>query len=112
MFVRRLDASGYAQVKYWRVYAEEGLASCEMALEYGGRTLSRYDVSLGAKLESVTNPRLFASPYETGQPKLFALSALGEGGWIKAMRLKGYAPRSPGRPKALQQALFRYAEAL
>jgi len=123
MLVRRLDASGYARVKHWRVYAEEGLASCEvavwlgdgeMALEYGGRTLSRYDVSLslGAKLESVTNPRLFASPYETGQPKLFALSALGEGGWIKAMRLKGYAPRSPGRPKALQQALFRYAEAL
>ena len=37
---------------------------------------------------------------------------LGEGGWLKAMRLKGYAPRSPGRPKALQQALFRYAEAL
>src|SRR5215216_5992071 len=123
MLVRRLDASGYARVKHWRVYAEERLASCEvavwlgdgeMALEYGGRTLSRYDVSLslGAKLESVTNPRLFASPYETGQPKLFALSALGEGGWIKAMRLKGYAPRSPGRPKALQQALFRYAEAL
>ena len=123
MLVRRLDASGYARVKHWRVYAEEGLASCEvavwlgdgeMALEYGGRTLSRYDVSLsrGARLESVTNPRLFASPYEMGQPKLFALSALGEGGWIKAMRLKGYAPRSPGRPKALQQALFRYAETL
>src|SRR5918995_3409575 len=102
--LRRLDASGYARVKHWRVYAEEGLASCEvavwlgdgeMALEYGGRTLSRYDVSLslGAKLESVSNPRLFASPYETGQPKLFALSALGDGGWIKAMRLKGYAPR-------------------
>ena len=76
MLVRRLDASGYARVKHWRVYAEEGLASCEvavwlgdgeMALEYGGRTLSRYDVSLsrGARLESVTNPRLFASPYET-----------------------------------------------
>ena len=61
----------------------------------------------------MTNPRLFASPYETGQPKLFALSALAEGGWLKAMRLKGYAPtRSPGRPKALQQALFRFAEAL
>src|SRR5215216_5567150 len=105
MLVRRLAASG--EVAVW-------LGDGEMALEYGGRTLSRYDVSLslGAKLESVTNPRLFASPYETGQPKLFALSALGEGGWIKAMRLKGYAPRSPGRPKALQQALFRYAEAL
>jgi hypothetical protein len=85
-----------------------------MALEYGGRALSRYDVSLsrGDKLEAVTNPRLFATPYETGQPKLFALSALGDGGWLKAMRLKGYAPRSPGRPKALQQALFRYVEAL
>ena len=35
----------------------------------------------------MTNPRLFASPYETGQPKLFALSALGEGGWLQAMRL-------------------------
>jgi putative transposase len=123
MLVRRLDASGYARVKHWRVYAEEGLARCEvvvwlgngeMALEYGGRALSRYDVSLsrGDKLEAVTNPRLFATPYETGQPKLFALSALGDGGWLKAMRLKGYAPRSPGRPKALQQALFRYVEAL
>ena len=122
-FTRKLDALGYARLKHWRVYGEEGLARCEVALwlggdslsiEYGGQTLSRYDVSLslGAKLESVTNPRLFASPYETGQPKLFALSALGEGGWLKAMRLKGYAPRSPGRPKALQQALFRYAEAL
>ena len=51
--------------------------------------------------------------YERIRPLvLFALSALAEGGWIKAMRLKGYAPRSPGRPKALQQALFRYAEAL
>ena len=40
--------------------------------------------------------------YERIRPLvLFALSALGEGGWIKAMRLKGYAP---GRPKALQQA--------
>ena len=122
-FERRLDASGYARVKHWRVYDEEGLASCEvafwlgdgeMALEYGGRTLSRYDVSLslGAKPESVTTPRLFASPYEMGQPKLFALSALGEGGWIKAMWLKGYAPSSPGRPKVLQQALFPYAETL
>lgn len=37
---------------------------------------------------------------------------LGEAGWLKAMRLEGYAPRSPGRPQTLQQALFSYAEAL
>ncbi len=78
MLVRKLDASGYARVKHWRVYAEEGLARCEvavwlddgeMAVEYEGRILSRYDVSLSrdaAKLEAVTNPRLFSTPYGTG----------------------------------------------
>jgi hypothetical protein len=66
------------------VYAEEGLARCEvavwlgdgeMAVEYGGQTLSRYDVSLSrdAKLEAVTNPRLFANGHGTLQLKLFAL---------------------------------------
>ena len=41
-----------------------------------------------------------------------SLLALGEGGWLKAMRLEGYAPRRPRGPLALQQALFPYAEAL
>ena len=111
-------------MKHWRVYAEEGLARCEvavwlgdgeMAVEYGGQTLSRYDVSLSqdaAKLKAVTNPRLFATPYRTTQPKLFALDALGEGGWLKALRLAGYAARARRRPEALQQALFPYLEAL
>ena len=123
MLVRRLDAAGYARVKHWRVYAEEGLARCEvavwlgdggMAVEYGGRTLSRYDVSLSrkAELKTVANPRLFANPYTTTQPKLFALDALGEGGWLKTLRLQGYAPYVRRRPDALQQALFPYLEAL
>jgi hypothetical protein len=123
MLVRRLDASGYARVKHWRVYAEEGLAKCEvavwlgdgeMALEHGGRALSRYDVSLSrdSKLEAVTNPRLFANPYGTAQPKLFALDALGDAGWLKALRLEGYAARTRRPPVALQQALFPYLEAL
>jgi len=123
MLVRRLDASGYARVKHWRVYAEEGLAACEvavwlgdgeMALEYGGRTLSRYDVSLsrGDRLETVTNPRLFDTPYAAAQPRLFGLQdLLGDAGWLKALRMEEYAARSRP-PEALQQALFRYAEAL
>ena len=79
VLVRKLDASSYARVKHWRVYAEEGLARCEvavwardgeMAVEYGGRTLSSYDVSLSreAKLEAVTNPRLFATQYNEVGP--------------------------------------------
>ncbi len=122
-FTRVLDASGYARVKHWRVYAEEGLAHCEaavwlveegMAVEYAGQTLSRYDVLLsgGAKLKEVANPRLFATPYGTTQIKLFGLEdALGEDGWLKALRLEGYAARSRRRPEALQQALFPYHEA-
>lgn len=55
MLVRKLDAAGYARVKHWRVYAEEGLAhhrgvvrlgEGEMAVEYAGQALARYDVSL------------------------------------------------------------------
>ena len=127
MLVRRLDAAGYARVKHWRVYAEEGLARREvavwlgdeeMAFEYAGRTLSRYDVSLSrdaAKLEAITNPRLFATPYQRSRPelRLFDLQdSLGDAGWLKALRLKGYAIRNRRRPEALQHPLLPYLEAL
>ncbi|CAA9514203.1 MAG: hypothetical protein AVDCRST_MAG12-3392 [uncultured Rubrobacteraceae bacterium] len=123
-FVRRLDVLGYARIRHWRVYAEEGLARCEVALwlgddglvvEHGGLTLSRYDVSFAAgqtRLENVTNPRLFATKYRPPQLKLFALEdVLGDAGWLKALGLPEYAARSRGRPEALQQALFPYHEA-
>jgi putative transposase len=124
MLVRKLDAAGYARVKHWRVYAEEGLASCEvavwlgdgeMAIEYDGRTLSRYDISLSreAKLKVVTNPRLFATGYRSQQLSLFApQEALGDPGWLKVLRLEEYAARSRRRPETLQQTLFPYLEAL
>jgi putative transposase len=124
-FTRKLDALGYARLKHWRVYGEEGLARCEVALwlgneglsvEYGGRTLSRYDVSFSpssGKLEDVSNPRLFVTSYRTPQLKLFALEEmLGEGGWLKALRLEEYAARIRQRPSALQQTLFAYLDAL
>ena len=124
MFVRRLDALGYARLKHWRVYGEEGLARCEvvlwlgdggLVLEYGGDALSRYDVSFSPgspKLGNVTNPRLFATKYRPPQLKLFALDeVLGEGGWLKALGLEGYAARSRKKPAALQEVLFAYYEA-
>ncbi len=131
-FIRKLDASGYARIKRWRVYAEEGLARCEVAIwiggdglsvEYGGQTLSRYDVSLVPgkadktkhSLEDVSNPCLFATRYGQSrtQPKLFALEeVLGEGGWLKALRLEDYAVRKRRRPQMLQEVLFTYLDAL
>jgi hypothetical protein len=123
-FTRKLDALGYARLKHWRVYGEEGLARCEVALwlgsdnlsiEYGGQTLSRYDVSLSsgsAKLEAVTNPRLFVTRYRTPQLKLFALEdGLGESGWLKALRLEDYILRPRVAPQAQQQVLFSYLDA-
>lgn len=124
-FVRRLDALGYARLKHWRIYGEEGLARCEVALwlgdgglvvEYGGDTLSRYDVSFSpgaSRLDGITNARLFATRHRSPQLKLFPLEeALGSDGWLKAIGLDGYATRSRAKPGMLQQVLFAYTEAL
>jgi hypothetical protein len=79
-------------------------------VEYGGDTLSRYDVSFApgeTKLVSVTNPRLFPTKHRPPQLKLFALDeALGEGGWLKAFGLEPYAPRSRGGPSAAGSAVL------
>ena len=92
------------------------LGSDNLSIEYGGQTLSRYDVSLSsgsAKLEAVTNPRLFVTRYRTPQLKLFALEdGLGESGWLKALRLEDYILRPSVAPQALQQVLFSYLDAL
>jgi hypothetical protein len=86
MFVRRLDVLGYARLKHWRIYGEEGLARCEVAVwlgddglvvEYGGETLSRYDVSFspGApRLDAVTDERQ-AVRHEAPLPSAQALRA-------------------------------------
>jgi putative transposase len=125
-FVRVLDALGYTRFRHWRVYGEEALAGREAALwlaaesltvEHAGEPLSRYAVKVEAasgELRSVARPRLFENSHGLRRPqqRLFALDTLGEGGWLKAMRLEGYATRAPRRPHGLQQALFTYLDAL
>ncbi len=84
-------------------------------MEHGGEPLSRYDVEYTAGTEAlrkIGRPRLFETSHMLPQLRLFGLDALGEGGWLKALRLEGYAPRGPHRPQAMQEALFPYAEAL
>lgn len=122
-FVRILDALGYARFRHWRIYGEEGLAGREAALwlaaesltlEHGGKRLSRYDVEFTAgtdELRKIGRPRLLETSHLLPQLRLFGLDALGEGGWLKALRLAGYAPRNLRRSEELQQALFAYHEA-
>jgi hypothetical protein len=77
-------------------------------VEHGGEPLSRYEVRLATdtgELRDVGRPRLFGTSRVLAQQRLFALDTLGERGWLKAMRLEGYAPRNPRRPEGLEQAL-------
>jgi putative transposase len=125
-FTRTLDASGYARIRHWRVYCEEGLAHSQGALwlgadaltaEFAGETLARYEVAYSpsaGRLREVKSPRLYTTRYHySAQLRLFGLAEfLGEAGWLKAVRLRGYAPRGSRKHPALQQALFAYAEAL
>jgi putative transposase len=125
-FSRMLDPLGYATFRRWRLYGEEGLAGREAAIwlqeksltvEHAGEPLSRYEVeqALGSrvgKLQAVRRPVLFESSHMLPQPRLFRLDVLGEGGWLKALKLEEYAPRRPRGSLALQQILFAYTEAI
>jgi len=118
---RVLDPLGYVRFLDWKLYGEEALARREaavwlqpgsLALEYGGQTLSAYDVELSretGKPKEVSGARLFETSYVLPQLRLFARE---EAGWLKAMKLEGYAPRRPAGPMALQEVLFPYLDAL
>jgi|1186.fasta_scaffold33360_1 putative transposase len=125
-FSRVLDPLGYATFRRWRLYGEEGLAGSEAAiwlqekrltLEHAGEPLSHYEVqhaagSRSGKLLTVRRPVLFESSRVLPQPRLFRLDVLGEGGWLKALKLEEYVPRRPRGSLALQQILFSNTEAV
>lgn len=122
-FSRVLDGLGYARFRDWRLYGEEGLARREAAVwlqpgslivEYGGETLSAYDVDLapgspGKDLRTVGRPRLFETSYTLAQLRLFTMNNVS---WLKVMKLQEYAPRRPRGSMALQEVLFPYLDAL
>jgi hypothetical protein len=112
---------GYVRFLDWRLYGEEALPRREVAvwlqpesltLEYGGRPLSAYDVELSretGKPEAVGGARLFETTHALPQLRLFTL---GDGKWLKAMKLEGYVSRKPAGPMALQEVLFPFLDAL
>lgn len=124
-FARILNSSGYARLKHWKIYAEEGLARREVTLwlapevltvEFAGENLARYDVEYSAwtkNLREVKRPQLFESSYRVAiaQLRLFELEALGESGWLKALRLENYALRKPRQSQMLQEVLFSHLDA-
>lgn len=109
-FTRTLDASGYARIRHWRVYGEEGLARNQVALwlgtdsltvEFAGDALACYEVAYSpsaGRLRDVRSPRLFATRHHhSPQLRLFELNGtLGEGGWLKAIRVVSTPRESRG----------------
>jgi hypothetical protein len=76
------------------------LESDSLTLEYRGQPLSRHEVKHvegTEELRTITRPRLFETSYVLPQLRLFGLESFGEEGWLKALRLKGYAPRRSSR---------------
>jgi hypothetical protein len=83
-----------------------------LTLEYGGQTISVYDVELASetgKPTAVRSARLFETTYGLPQLRLFALEAAG---WLTALKLEEYAPRRSSDPVALHEVLFPYLDAL
>jgi hypothetical protein len=101
-----------ATSRSWHGVGDDVLQPGSLTLEYGGEALSAYDIELlreSGKLKAVGGARLFETSYVLPQPRLFALD---EAGWLKALKLEGYAPRRPSGPMALQEVLFSYLDAL
>jgi hypothetical protein len=111
------------------VYGEESLAGREAALWLAAKSLRPWSTlgnrfpalrgagrgrHRGAQVGGATAAlRDLARVRSSAAAAVRALDSLGEGGWLKALRLDGYAPRAPrGPPQALQEALFPFAEAL
>jgi hypothetical protein len=121
-FSRKLDAVGYATFMRWKLYGAEAVAALWLQerilmLEHAGETLSRYEVERipgSDKLRDVGKPALFEANRRRSlsQARTFGLEEVLGDGWLKALKLREYAPRRPHRPQALQEVLFPYAEAL
>ena len=62
------------------------------------------------KPKAIACPVLFGTAIALPQPWLFGLEVLGEGGWLKTLRLADYASRK-ARPGSLQPSLLPYHEA-
>ncbi len=113
-FGRKLNTLGYVRFRHWRVYGERGLAGERAAvwlygenltLEYADEPLSRYKVRYQPDrrhLLDVGEERLYETPHRSAQPPLWVL---GDGDWLKVIRLSRYTPRRKRETTATQSTL-------
>jgi hypothetical protein len=106
-FSRKLDKLGYVRFRHWRIYGEHGLARRHAAvwlygetllLEFSDQPLAQYRVTYEPDrrhLRDIVPRQLFETQYQLPQLPLWEL---GEGEWLKVLRLprsRSPHPRSP-----------------
>ncbi len=114
-FGRAVDRAGYVRFRHWRLYGERGLSGNQAAVwlygehltvEFADEPLARYRVTYQPdkrQLKTVREPQLFDTPHRSPQLPLWVL---GEGEWLRVLKLPGYAPRRHVRGAGTQPALF------
>ncbi len=114
-FGRKLNALGYVRFRHWRVYGERGLAGERAAvwlygenltLEYADEPLARYKVRYQPDrkhLLGVTEGQLYDTPHRSPQPPLWEL---GDGEWLKVLKVAEYTTRRRRDAALVQAQLF------
>lgn len=102
-FGRKLDTLGYVRFRHWRIYGERGLSGKQAAvwlygetllLEFSDEPLAQYSVTYEPDhrhLGNVVPRQLFETQYGSPQPSLWAL---GDGEWLKVIRVPSPIRRS------------------
>jgi len=113
-FGRTLDKFGYVRFRHWRMYGEHGLARRQAAvwlygemllLEFSDEPLAQYSVAYKPdqrQLRDVVPRQLFKTQYHSPQPTLWEL---GDGEWLKVLRVMPSA-RRPRPPQIARQGQF------
>ena len=113
-FGRKLDQFGYVRFRHWRMYGEEGLVGRPVAvwlyqeqltIEFAEQPLTHYRVKYASdqkQLREVSDPQLLVTQYRSPQLRLWEL---GDGEWLKVVRLPQSARRKSPPLKGVQGVL-------
>lgn len=114
-FKRRLDRSGYVQFRYWRFYAEPGLARRpavvwlskeQLTIAFGTTELAHYSVEYaphGKHIREVTDPQIYDTHHRSPQLPLWQF---GDDEWLKILRLSRHLRKKRTQPTVTQEQLF------
>jgi hypothetical protein len=100
--LRRIDQLGYVRFRHWRLYGERGLAKQRatlwlygetLTIEFSDQPLAQYGIDYESDhhhSRAIKAHRLFETQFQSLQQ---ALWELGDGEWLKVVRVPPASPR-------------------